>query len=478
MRSEPITVSRDLKINLEIRGNLRKFFKDKKNTEIILDGPAGTGKTRVILERQHLIQNKYPRARGLMVRKYRSSMNTTCLQVFKDDVIRDEHGQLYPDAPIWHERDQEFVYENGSKIVVAGMDDPTKVMSSQYDWFYWNESIEAKRAEWESIMSRLRNFKVPYQQAIGDTNPGPPTHWIKQFADDGKLELLPTFHTDNPVYWDIAKKCWTKKGEAYVNRILRDGLTGLRFDRLYKGLWKSAEGQVYNEWNTDVHVIPRIKLPDNWPRIWVFDFGYVDPFCWGEIVEHPHTGQLILYREIYHTNMRVEEVADMIKHKSPGIIPYALICDHDAENRATLEKVLGYLTLPAFKSIHPGVQAVQRRLKRNTQWSGNSTPMPGFVVMADANIYPDEELVHRHKPTCTEDEFEGYVWDTGKIALDKYKDLPVDKDNHGMDMVRYGVAFIDDIAIDPQDTEHQMDYADILEMELEEHLRETMISEF
>lgn len=467
----------ELKVQLEIRGNLRKFFKNKTDTEIVLDGPAGTGKTRVILERQHLIQNKYPRARGLMVRKYRSSMNTTCLQVFKDDVIRDEHGQLYPDAPEWHERDQEFVYENGSKIIVAGMDDPTKVMSSQYDWFYWNEAIEAKRAEWEAIMSRLRNFKIPYQQAIGDTNPGPPTHWIKQFANEGKLTLMPTFHQDNPVYWDDKKKKWTKKGEAYVNRILRDGLTGLRYDRLYRGIWKSAEGQVYNDWNPEIHVIPRVRLPDHWVRYWGFDFGYVDPFVWVEIVENPNTGQLILYRELYHTQLRVEEAAKIIKDKSKGIIPFALICDHDAENRATLEKEFGYLTLPAFKQIHPGIQGVQRRLKCSQQWSSNSASLPGFVVMEDAAIKVDEDLQYRHKPTSTEQEFEGYVWDTGKMALDKYKDLPVDKDNHGMDTVRYLLAFLDDIAVDPQEFEKVVNYNE-MDDELEEHFQDTMISRF
>lgn len=470
---------REQKVKLEIRNNLKKFFTMTAESEIILDGPAGTGKTRVLLERQHLIQSKYPMARGLILRKFRSSMNETVLEVLDNEVFADSHGDAYPDAPRWAERDQKYIYPNGSEIIIAGMDDPAKVMSSKYDWFYWNEAIEAKRAEWEAVMSRLRNFRVPYQQALGDTNPGPPSHWINQYALEGKLTRLPTTHKDNPVYWNEKEGKWTAKGEAYVNRILRDSLTGLRHKRLYQGLWVAAEGQVYPMYDPKIHVIPRRELPKDWLRYWSFDFGFVDPFVWQEWVENPYTKQLILYRELYHTQMRVETAAKLIKEKSFGVIPYALVCDHDAENRATLEKELGFLTLPAYKSIHPGVEAVQNRLEARQQYSVNSEHNPGLLIMEGANLKTDPDLVYRHKPTCTQEEWEGYVWDTGRISLDKYKDMPVDKDNHGMDGARYAVAFVDDIAVDPQERESMVHYNEFDDEDLlQQHWAETAISPF
>jgi hypothetical protein len=436
------------RVPLEIRGNLRKFFTLKNQTEIVLDGPAGTGKTRVALERQHLIQTMYPGARGLIVRKYRSSMNETCLQVLDKEVFCDKYGKLYQDAPHWAERDQKYIYSNGSETIVAGMDDPTKVMSSQYDWFYWNELIEGQEAEWMAIMSRLRNGRVPYQQAIGDTNPGPPQHWILTREKAGRLLRLPTNHKDNPVYWDIKKKRWTAKGNAYVNGILRDGLTGTTRDRLYDGKWVSAEGLVYPQWDFNVHVIPKRTLPRNWPRYWVFDFGSVDPFVWIELTEDPDTNTLYLTKELYHTHLLVEDAAKMIKEATVGTVPYALICDHDAEDRATLERHLGFLTVPAFKPINIGIQYVQHRLRKdNPKFNGQR----GLYVMHDVNIKVDQSLKNRHKPCCTEEEFSMYQWDTGKIQLDKYKDAPIDKNNHGMDVVRYGTCFVDDASIDPQE---------------------------
>lgn len=436
------------RVPLEIRGNLAKFFTMKDPTEIILDGPAGSGKTRIALERQHLIQCKYPGARGLVTRKYRSSMNETCLQVLDKEVFADKDGKLYQDTPHWAERDQKYIYDNGSEIIVAGMDDPTKVMSSQYDWAYWNEAIEGKETEWMAVMSRLRNGRVPYQQMLGDTNPGPPQHWILARERSGQLLRLPTNHKDNPVYWDAKHNKWTTKGEAYINGILRDGLTGITRDRLYSGRWVSAEGIVYPQWDANIHVIPRRNLPKTWLRYWGFDFGFVDPFVWIELVEDPETGTLYLTRELYHTGLRVDQAAEIIRDQSKGVVPYALICDHDAEDRATLEKGLGFLTLPAFKPINIGIQFVHNRLRGdNPKYPGSR----GLYVMHDANIMPDKSLRDRHKPTCTEEEFPLYQWDTGKIALDKYKDAPIDKNNHSMDDLRYLVAFIDDASVDPQE---------------------------
>ena len=419
-----------------------------KDPEIVLDGPAGTGKTRVVLERQHLVQIKYPGARGLIVRKYRSSMNETCLHALDKGVFADKTGKDYEDSPRWHERDQKYIYDNGSEIVVAGMDDPTKVMSSEYDWIYWNELIEGQQAEWEKVMSRLRHGVVPYQQAIGDTNPGPPSHWIITREQNGRLIRLPTSHKDNPVYWDDKAKKWTKIGEAYVNGILRDGLTGVTRSRLYSGEWVAAEGLVYPMFDPNIHVISKYELPLHWPRIWVFDFGYVDPFVWIELTENPNTGEVFLTRELYHTNMLVSDAAELIRKDDRRIVPYALICDHDAEDRATLEKSLGFLTLPAYKHIHPGIQCLSNRLRTD---GPRFKDKPGVFLMHGANIKTDPNLKSRHKPTCTEDEFPVYQWDTAKIDQDKYKDMPIDKNNHGMDALRYGIGFIDNAAIDPQE---------------------------
>lgn len=421
------------------------------------DGPAGSGKTRIILERQHLICCKYPGARGLITRKWRSSMNETCLQVFNKEVLMDRDGNKYEDAPHFAVRDQKYVYDNGSEIIVAGLDDPTKVRSAQYDWAYVNEAIQIQESEWMEVSARLRNGRVPYQQMVGDTNPGPPRHWILSREKTGRLIRMPSNHKDNPVYWDAKKKKWTKKGEAYVNGILRDGLTGVTKSRLYDGEWVAAEGLVYPEWNADIHVIPKRTFPKDWPRYWVFDFGFRDPFVWIELVEDPESGNVYLSKELYHTELRVDQAAAIIRENTKGTVPYALICDWDAEDRATLEKELGYMTVSAFKFINIGVQVVKNRLRIDNPRFPNG---PGFFVLDGAGIQVDKALTEKHKPKSAEDEFPMYQWDYNAKNVDKTKDAPIDINNHAMDTIRYGLCYIDSASLDPQELSRLEAYND------------------
>jgi PBSX family phage terminase large subunit len=147
----------------------------------------------------------------------------------------------------------QFRYANGSRIVVGGLDKPTKIMSSEYDLAYINEGTEASEEDYESVSSRLRYGVMPYQQLITDCNPDAPTHWLNQRANAGKTKRILTRHEDNPVLFDPSTREWTRRGAEYIARL--DRLTGVRFKRLRLGLWVAAEGQVYEGFDPAMHVI-------------------------------------------------------------------------------------------------------------------------------------------------------------------------------------------------------------------------------
>lgn len=382
-------------------------------------------------------------------------MTNSCLLMYQRQVLKP------PDHVHFHKVDQVFNYPNGSMLAVLGLDDPERVKSTEWDVGYIQEATECSQNDVEICTTRLRNGVIPYQQLIMDCNPDKPTHWLKKRCDKGQTIIMGSYHKDNPRLWNDFQQQWTPEGQAYLNKLER--LEGARRARLYQGLWVASEGMVYEGWDPEVNMLSLSDLPkgwEEWQHWWSIDFGYKHPFVWGDWIEDQR-GALYLFRQIYMTEQLVEDHAAHIQQIIGNTIPRAIICDHDAEARATLERHLGMITLPAYKSILPGIEAVKARLKPD--W-GNDRP--GLFIIRDSLVEEDKTLRDNGKPVKTEDEWDGYVWDRShnEEVNSKRDELPVDKDNHGMDQVRYMVAFADSIADDPQDQDMIMTYEDDMQI--------------
>jgi phage terminase large subunit len=401
------------------RGVARTLF-TRRDPEILLSGPAGTGKSRACLEKLHLVACKYAGMRGLLLRKTHASLTSSGLVTFKQKVLHPLDGVTFfggsaQDPP-------EFRYPNGSVLLVGGLDRPTKTMSTEYDVIYIQEATEATEDDWESVTTRLRNGVMPYQQLLADCNPDAPTHWLTRRADRGAVLMLESRHEDNPTVTP-----------DYLSKL--DALTGVRYLRLRKGLWAAAEGIVYEGWDRARHLIDAFPIPADWPRYWAVDFGFTHAFVWQAWAEDPD-GRLYRYRELYRTKRLVEDHAADIKRITQGEPrPRAIVCDHDAEDRATLERHLGMKTTAAYKMVSPGIQAVASRLKD----AGDGKPR--LFLLRDALAGRDPELTDAALPTCTEEEVEGYIWDTS--AGRKKGEEPVKKNDHGCDLLRYMTAHLD-----------------------------------
>lgn len=404
-----------------------------RESEVLLNGPAGTGKSRACLEKLHALALANPRMRGLIVRKTRESLGSTALVTWREHVAKEaiETGivDFYGGSA---EQPPQYRYSNGSSIAIGGMDKSTKIMSSEYDTAYVQEAIELTEDDWESITTRLRNGKITFQQLIADTNPSTPTHWLKQRSDRNDLVMMESRHEDNPTLFDQETGEPTETGRAYLAKL--DKLTGVRKLRLRNGLWVAAEGLIYEEFDPAIHLLDPFKVPKSWTRYWSVDFGYTNPFVLQMWAEDPD-GRLYLYREIYRTRRLVEDHArHALELSADEPKPAAVICDHDAEDRATLERHLGMKTEAAHKAVSAGIQAVQSRQKV----AGDGVAR--IFIVRGAVADPDPDLVESKKPSCTADEVPGYVWSDKST-----KEQPVKQDDHGCDAKRYLVAYVDKV---------------------------------
>ncbi len=410
----------------EWRGG-NKALIESRAPEVIAEGPSETGKTQAACYKTHMACREYPGAQFSLVRKVAATIYGTVLVTMKRII-----GNLPVNYYGGENEPERIIYPNGSTIWIGGMDKPGKVLSSERDGIQVCQAEELEVADWEVMTTRTtgRGAVMPYTQVYGDCNPGA-ARWLKERVQAGHLLMLPTFHEDNPSLFDAHGKI-TEQGKQTLLRL--DALTGARYKRLRLGLWASVEGAIYEEYDPAIHMLNADQCPEFVRRFRVIDFGYSNPFVcqwWGMDAD----GRLYRYREIYFTKRLVEELTpEIIKLTGDEPIEFTL-ADHDAEDRATMEKH-GISTIPAKKDVSPGIQDVKSRLK--VQGDGRAR----LFFVRGALVERDPRLQEAHKPTCTEEEM-------GEYAYMKYpdgkpnKEQPLKVNDHGCDPTRYIVHYLD-----------------------------------
>jgi phage terminase large subunit len=405
----------------EARGGAARLF-DTRAREVLIEGPARTGKSRGMLEKAYAVACRYPKARVLLVRKTRASMSESVLQTLEDHV--------FPPNASWigtAKRTHRDLYRlpNGSMIVPGGMDHTDKIMSTEWDRVFAFEWTEASETDHEKLLTRLSGNSTPFRQMAADCNPQAPSHWLNQRflkSSDNRERILSRLE-DNPIMHDGGG--WTPLGVEYRQTL--DALTGVRRARLKDGRWAQADGVVFPEFDASVNVIDR--MPEGWEK-WrkyrAIDFGWNDPFVCLWIADSGEA--LYVYREWYMSERLVEDHAKVIVELSRNESYVATVADHDREDRETLKRH-GVSTQPADKAITRGLDVVRSRLAQKP--NGRR----GFYYLASALVEYDRKLEEKKRPTSLRDEFDSYVWaaKSGGLA----KELPVDADNHGMDALRY-----------------------------------------
>lgn len=308
----------------KVQGKLKDAMLCRKR-EYLVAGAAGTGKSLMILNKLYLIACKYPGCRILIIRKTRHSMTTSTLVTFENEVVPFGSPII---GTMQRKNRQEYNLPNGSCIVVGGMDNPEKILSSQYDIIYYQEATEGTEDDWEMAMSRLRNGVVPYQQIIGDCNPSYPAHWIKRRCDIGKCEYFYSTHEDNPVLYDERRGDWTERGREYLSVL--DTFTGARLQRLRFGKWAMPEGARWPQFNRQEHCFDAWRIwhggvPEGWKKWVSVDYGTKDPYCalWHTI--DPTGRNIYTYREDYEKGYFADEQGRRIIEMSPKNENYGVV---------------------------------------------------------------------------------------------------------------------------------------------------------
>jgi hypothetical protein len=289
------------------RGAAAALF-DCTAPEVLVEGPAGTGKSRGALEKINWACEEWAGIRCCIARQTRASLTESVLVTWEEKVLWPGHPALMGSEASRVNR-HAYVYPNGSVVVPSSLETPERLFSTEWDLVLVDEATEISEDAWEKFGRGMRSHKMPYQQRIAVCNPVAPGHWLNQrpnkLGEDGKPKMvrLKSLHRDNP-------SCT----EEYLTTLR--SLTGHRRARLYEGRWVAGEGTVYGaDFDEDKHTCIPFRVPSDWPIECGYDPGFDHPCAWIWFTIAPNQ---LLYPidEIVATGINLPQLARMVKDRN------------------------------------------------------------------------------------------------------------------------------------------------------------------
>lgn len=419
------------------RGAADTLF-DAYDPEVAMIGPANTGKSRGVGEVLFRDLATHPKCRIAVVRKTRKSLTESFLPMWESEVLANgvdaayltEASNLANGAGRANRHSYEF--KNGSELVLGSLEQKMSLFSTQWDKIYVQEAIEIELDDYESLLRGLRNKRIPHplggidplsgeprnlNQLIIDSNPGDPRSWLKMRIDAGLIRLIECKHSDNP-----------KFSQGDQDKL--DRMTGVRRARLRDGLWVSAEGAIWDDWNPSIHVLPKMPKVRIVRHIAGQDWGYTAAGVL-LIAAQDDKGRLYIRRQIYQSGRKIDWWVD---HALPAKVEFrfqSIQCDPSRPEYLDSYRAKGLPAQEADNAIEGGLDSVRDRL------APGEDGIPRLFVIADSLAARDQVLKDAERPTCLEDEIPGYVY--AKSPDGRWiKEQPAPKqDDHACDALRY-----------------------------------------
>ena len=427
--------------------------------EILYEGPANTGKTRTVLEKMRMLMED-PEIHGmrqLWVRKTRKSLTQSVLVEWEESVIPRGHACIQGTAKRAN-RDTYYYPPTDCEIVLGGMDNPDRVMSTQYDVIVYFEATEGELDEWEKLSTRARHKRIPvgtradgttvyWAQLIADCNPGAEFHWLNRRALDGRMRRIMAVHSDNPMHHP-------EDQEAL------DNLTGARRARLRDGLWVSEEGQIWECW------APREMMCNRRDLLWNQEDpseGYRFDWCFGSMdFGFRHAGVFQVWGVIGERMYRVAEIYKRGKNIEWWAAAIEKLMDRwdleviaaDSEDTASIDYLNDKLGPMAGRDEDPLVVGIKKgpgsRIAGFTQVNDNMTLGRIWLCHDAQEEGPCSISMAKRAPTCTEQEIPSFRWKQTKDGqADKEDSDPACNDDGCFAMIyadrwRWGKDFTDD----------------------------------
>ena len=328
-------------------------------------------------------------------------------------------------------KDNKVVLENGSEIVFRHLEDvySTGILGMNLGYFYIDQAEEVTEKVFDTLRGRLRRIckddngnEAPRGGILTFNMHGHDWIWrmFKKKLGKDKKDL-----TNPEEYGLIEASTLDNKDHLpkdYVDDLLSKDKEWIQ--RYVYGSWDVFSGQIFEDFNPDIHVVKHREPDQQSVRFVGIDPGFVDPFAVIWLAIEPG-GQRYIYDEHYIAGQTTSWHADIIKMKETGqYITARYIDSANAQVIADLN-AKGIYAIPAKKErlqsssdvYRGGVEQLKNLFKVDTL-----TKKSGIII-SDRCV----NLIY---------ELQQYSWKEKRGEFNS-AEVPEDRHNHAIDALRY-----------------------------------------
>ena len=319
-----------MQLSLSVTKKQKRFI-DSPEAEVLFGGAAGGGKSYGQVVDALLFALRYPASKQLILRRTFSELDKSLIRVALS---------LYPrEIFVFNSSSHTGKFKNGSVIdfgYCATENDVYQYQSAEYDCIRFDELTHFTEAQYIYLISRVRGANGYPKQIKSSTNPGGVGHaWVKaRFVDpapkntpflgkDGmKRIFIPSLLDDN-TFLNQGDPAYRERLSALPDREKR---------ALLYGDWDIFDGQYFNEFKREIHVIEPFEIPLSWRRYRTLDYG-LDRLAVLWIAIDPD-GKAYVYREYCESSLPISAAARAITERTPrGEDIYATLAPPDLWSR-------------------------------------------------------------------------------------------------------------------------------------------------
>ena len=365
----------------------RQFYEavNSKQRIKIFQGGSRSGKSWALMQYcLYLITTETKPITISIVRKTLPALKRSVLRDF--NIIAKSLGVYYLGE--FNKTELVFNY-NRHTIEFFSADDAQKIRGSTRDVLWCEECNELNIEDFRQLSMRTK------REILMSFNPSDPVHFVYDLCERDDADLFISTYRDNKFIAPEVKKELErlKKRDPDFWRVYGEGQRAVFSQR-----------QIFRDWN----YIDESEFPDELEWFMGCDFGYTnDPTAICLIAKK--NDKVFVKEVLYKTGMTNRDIANHLK--SLGLDDLLMYCD-SAEPKSIEElKQMGILAKPAIK--------------------GAGSINAGLSLMKEFDFYIS------NKATNVKSEQMKYVWEELKDGTIINK--AVDRDNHAMDCLRYGL---------------------------------------